>query len=102
MAKKRVHVTRRKFLGDLAKASAGAAGAIGFPTIVRAAALGRSGAVPPSNRIVMAGVGFGMMGFPNMESFLGKDEVQWVAVCDLDKNHLLEAKGIVDKKYGNT
>jgi predicted dehydrogenase len=102
MAKKRVNITRRKFLGDIAKASAGVAGAIGFPTIVRASALGRSGAAAPSNRIVMAGVGFGMMGFPNMESFLGKDEVQWVAVCDLDKNHLLEAKDIVDKKYGTT
>ena len=101
MARTRRSLSRRKFLSDIAKASAGVAGAFGFPTIVRASALGRSGAVAPSNRIVMAGVGFGMMGFPNMESFLGKDEVQWVAVCDLDKNHLSEAKGIVDRKYGN-
>ncbi len=101
MARTRRSLSRRKFLSDIAKTSAGVAGAFGFPTIVRASALGRSGAVAPSNRIVMAGVGFGMMGFPNMESFLGKDEVQWVGVCDLDKNHLSEAKGIVDRKYGN-
>jgi predicted dehydrogenase len=101
MAKKSKTLSRRKFLKQLAATSAGAVGAMGFPTIVRAAALGRSGAVAPSNRIVMAGVGFGMMGIPNMESLLGKDEVQWVAVCDLDRNHLLEAKAIVDKKYGN-
>jgi len=99
MAKKNKTLSRREFLKDVAKASAGA---IGFPTIVRASALGRSGAVAPSNRIVMAGVGFGMMGFPNMESFLGKDEVQWVAVCDLDRDHLMKAKSIVDEKYGNT
>jgi hypothetical protein len=90
---------RRQFLKALPLAAAGAAG---FPTIVRASALGRSGAVAPSNRIVMVGIGFGMMGIPNMEAFLGKDEVQWVAVCDLDKNHLMEAKSIVNEKYGNT
>jgi len=98
MAKNNRTLSRRRFLKDVAKA---AAGAIGFPTIVRASALGLDGAVAPSNKIVMAGVGFGMMGFPNMQSFLGKDEVQWVAVCDLDRNHLMEAKDIVDKKYGN-
>jgi len=49
----------------------------------------------------MAGIGFGMMGLPNMEAFLNKDEVQWVAVCDLDKNHLAQAKDIVDRKYGH-
>ncbi len=90
---------RREFLKTVPFAAAGVAG---FPTIVRASTLGRQGAVAPSNRIVMAGIGFGMMGMPNMEAFLGKEEVQWVAVCDLDKNHLAEAKGIVDKKLGNT
>src|SRR4030042_4078888 len=90
---------RRQFLKTLPIA---AAGVTGFPTIVSATALGRQGAVAPSNRIVMAGLGFGMMGIPNMEAFLGKDEVQWVAGCDLDKNHLAEAKGIVDKTLGNT
>jgi predicted dehydrogenase len=102
MAKKRKIVTRRKFLKELTATSAGLVGAFGFPTIVRASALGRSGVLAPSDRIVMAGVGFGMMGIPNMEAFLGKDEVQWVAVCDLDKNHLTEAKSIVDQKYGNS
>ena len=90
---------RREFLKTVPFAAAGVAG---FPSIVPASSLGRQGAVAPSNRIVMAGIGFGMMGIPNMEAFLGKDEVQWVAVCDLDKNHLAEAKGIVDKTLGNT
>ena len=101
MVKKSKIITRRQFLKELTATSAGVVGALGFPTIVRASALGRQGAVAPSNRIVMAGIGFGMMGIPNMEAFLGKDEIQWVAVCDLDKNHLAEAKGIVDKKLGN-
>jgi predicted dehydrogenase len=69
--------------------------------IVRASALGRSGEVAPSNRIVMAGIGFGMMGVPNMKAFLSKDEVQWVAVCDLDDKPLHEARDIVNEYYGN-
>jgi predicted dehydrogenase len=102
MAKKSKIITRRKFLKHLTATSAGLVGAFGFPEIVRASALGRSGAVAPSNRIVMAGVGFGMMGIPNMKAFLGMEDVQWVAVCDLDKNHLAEAKSIVDQNYGNS
>ncbi len=89
---------RRDFLKTLPLAAAGAAG---FPTIVPASALGKTNRPAPSNRIVMAGIGFGMMGFPNMEAFLGKDEVQWVAVCDVDRNHLAEAKDMVDLKYGH-
>ena len=49
----------------------------------------------------MAGIGFGMQGIPNMQAFLQKDEVQWVAVCDIDKNHLKEAQDIVNQHYGN-
>lgn len=89
---------RREFLKTIPLAVAGVAG---FPTIVPASALGRSGTTAPSNRIVMAGIGFGMMGFPNMEAFLSKDEVQWVAVCDVDEKPLFEARDIVNEKYGN-
>jgi predicted dehydrogenase len=91
-------LTRRKFI----KLSAAAVGAMGFPHIVPSAVFGRSGAIAPSNRIVMAGIGFGMMGVPNMKAFLEKDEVQWVAVCDIDEKHLKEAQDIVNQKYGNT
>jgi predicted dehydrogenase len=91
--------TRRDFLKTVPMAVAGAAA---FPTIVRASALGRNGALAPSDRIVMAGVGFGMQGGSNMRTFLQKSEVQWVAVCDLDKNHLAETRDAVNKHYGNT
>lgn len=89
---------RREFLKTIPLAVVGVAG---FPTIVPASALGRSGSIAPSNRIVMAGIGFGMMGFPNMEAFLSKDQVHWVAVCDVDEKHLFEARDIVNEKYGN-
>ena len=92
-------INRRQFLKSL---SAAAVGALGFPTIVPASVLGRSGTTAPSNRIVMAGIGFGMQGIPNMRNFLSKDEVQWVAVCDIDEIALLRARDIVNRKYGNT
>jgi len=99
MSERRTKMDRRQFLKTAAVG--GAAAVAGFPTIVKATALGRGGAVAPSDRTVMAGIGFGMMGPGNMENFLEKPEVQWVAVCDLDTVPLAMAKGIVDKKYGN-
>jgi predicted dehydrogenase len=89
---------RRDFLKKVPMAVAGAAA---FPTIVRASALGLNGAVLPSDRIVMAGIGYGMQGGSNMRAFLEKDEVRWVAVCDLDDGHLTEARDIVNQAYGN-
>jgi hypothetical protein len=86
---------RRVFLKQVPLALAGAAA---FPTIVKASTLGRGGAVPPSDRVVMAGIGFGMQGPSNMRSFLGKPEVQWVAVCDLDDTPLHRAQAIVNDK----
>lgn len=90
--------SRRDFLKATPLAVAGAAA---FPTIVRASALGRGGAVPPSDRIVMAGIGFGMQGPGNMRSFLGNSDVQWVACCDLDETALKRAQTTVNTTYGN-
>lgn len=90
---------RREFLKSAPIALAGAAA---FPTIVRASALGRGGAVAPSDRIVMAGIGYGMQGPGDMRNFLGKSEVQWVAVCDLDDSALKRAQDIVNQSNGNT
>ena len=98
MSKKPKKMNRRQFLKRL---SIAAAGTLSSPLIVPASALGRSGAVAPSDRIVMAGIGFGMMGIPNMRAFLEKDDVQWVAVCDVDEKHLRQARDIVNQRYGN-
>jgi len=99
MGMKSSKIRRRDFLKTV---PAAAAGLIGFPTILKSAVLGRGGAVPPSDKIVMAGIGFGMQGPSNMRDFVNQDDVQWVAVCDLDKDHLALAKKIADDKYGNT
>jgi len=86
--------SRREFL----KATAAA---IGLPAIIPAAALGADGTVAPSNRIVMGFIGVGSKGTGNMRGFLGRDDVQVVGVCDVDRDHRERAKALVDEKYEN-
>jgi len=90
---------RREFLKNL---SGVAVTAVAAPMIVPAKVLGRNGAVAPSNTITMGCIGVGWQGTGNMENFLQLPDCKVIAVCDIDKNHLNNAKSIVDKKYGNT
>ena len=78
-----------------------AAGVVGFPYVVPSSVLGKDGGIAPSNRIVMGAIGIGWRGGSNMGDFLRREEVQFVAVCDVDKEHLASAKTTVDKTYGN-
>ncbi len=91
-------ITRRGFLRKVAGVSAGA---VAFPYLVSPLALGDAGGVAPSNRIVMGCIGMGSMGAADMQGFLGKQEVQVVAVCDVDKTQRDKAKTVVDEKYKN-
>jgi len=88
--------------GFLKRATGIAAGAVVFPYVVPSSALGGAGGVAASNRIVMGSIGVGGMGTGDMRGFLGKKEVQYVAVCDVDKGKRDSAKNTVDKKNGNT
>jgi len=90
---------RRRFLKS---ATGVAAGAIAFPYIVSSSALGQGGSVAPSNRIVMGAIGVGSMGTGDMRGFMRKNEVQMVAVCDVDKKNRDRAKKFADEKYGNS
>jgi len=96
--KRKKNISRRQFLK---KAAGVTAGAMAFPYLVPSSALGKAGGVAPSNRIVMGAIGTGLQGIYDMRGFLGIDEVQVVAVCDVDKAHRDQAKQIVDQKYGN-
>ena len=96
---KKREISRRQFLK---RASGITAGAIAFPYLIPSSALGRAGAVAPSNRIVMGSIGVGGMGTGDMRGFLSKKEVQYVAICDVDKGKRDSAKGTVDEKNGNS
>jgi predicted dehydrogenase len=92
--------SRRKFLQGTAAALG--AGALGFPAIVPSSALGKDGAVAPSNRIVMGGIGTGGRGGNHLDTFTSMKDVQMVACCDADAGHLANGVGAVNEKYGNT
>lgn len=88
---------RRAFLREAAGIGTG----IALTPFIPASVFGRTGRPSPSNRIVMGCIGMGGMGRGNMDAFLGQSDVQVVAVCDVDKNHLRDAKNAVDNRYGN-
>ncbi|MFO1488459.1 MAG: Gfo/Idh/MocA family oxidoreductase [Verrucomicrobiota bacterium] len=75
--------------------------ALVLPAIVPSSVLGLGDKPAPSNRITMGVVGWGMQGPGNTRSFLGQNDCQVVACCDLDKNHLESALNTVNDHYGN-
>ena len=89
-------LSRRTFLKY-----AGAAGAtIAFPAIIPSSALGLDGKPSPSNRVTMGVVGWGMQGPNNTQSFMKLDDVQVVASCNIDKNHLQTSVDVINGHYG--
>jgi len=92
MTKSNGQVTRRTFVK-------GMIGAAAAPYIVPASALGRGDRPAPSNRLAMGCVGVGGQGSGDMGGFLSFQELQVVAVCDVDKNHRESAKKRVDQHY---
>ena len=87
---KQTNLSRRGFL---------AAGAgFGLFNLVPSRVLG---ATAPSNRVAMAMIGIGWQGGGNMNSFLACDDVQVLAVCDVNTTKMERAKGRVDGHYGN-
>lgn len=76
--------------------------AIAAPYVITTTALGAEGRPPASERIVMAGIGIGNMGFGDQNAFMERSLVQYVAVCDVRKEVRDAAKGRADKHYENS
>jgi predicted dehydrogenase len=86
---------RRSFLKTLAAASAGIAGPLAFPSILR----GQPGRLPANERINLALIGHGSMGGGLLRSFLEDGRVQVVAVCDVDRERLANGQRTVEQAY---
>jgi predicted dehydrogenase len=94
----RATMTRRRFL----RRSAGAAGGLAaVPYVITSSALGAGGRPAASERIVMGGIGIGNQGGGDQGAFLGRGDVQYVAVCDVKRGVRQAAKSRVDQHYGN-
>lgn len=91
------HISRRGFLGRTAAASAAAAA----PTIIPSSALGLDGAVPPSERVVVGGIGIGNRGTYDLSCFLQQPDVQFAAICDVKEARRLAVKKTADDHHGN-
>lgn len=90
-------IRRREFVRNTVLASA----AVAAPQIIPASALGRDGAVAPSERIVMGGIGIGGRGTHDLGWMIGEPDVQFVAICDAQKSRRDAAKALIDGRYGN-
>ena len=89
---------RREFL----QATAMAGAALAAPSIVPASALGKNGAVAPSERIILGGIGIGGRGSFDLRMLLREPEIQCVAICDPQKDRREKVKReIVDPRYDN-
>jgi predicted dehydrogenase len=91
-------LSRRRFLKTAAATSALAA----VPYFVPASALGKGGAVPPSERILVGGIGIQHRGMHDLNWILRHPDVQFVAICDLQKKQRLAVKTFVDNHYGTS
>lgn len=95
-------VTRRAFLRATASA-------VAVPYCITSSALGGNGRLPASERLVMGAIGTGGQGTRHIgggiwiqgSGFLSKPGVQVVAISDVNKNNLNNAKGIINRFYGN-
>ncbi|MBN2310290.1 MAG: Gfo/Idh/MocA family oxidoreductase [Candidatus Hydrogenedentes bacterium] len=88
--------------GFLKRGAAATACAVGFPYIVPASALGADGRTAPSNRIVLGFIGVGKQGREShLASLRHHDDVQIVAVSDVESGRLAQCKQIVEESYAN-
>ena len=85
-------MNRRQFL----KNTVAAGGVLAVPSIIPASA---RGAAAPSERIVMGAIGVGRRASHDLAWMLAEKDVQFTALCDVQKTRRERAKNVVDKKY---
>lgn len=91
---KTAKVTRRDFLKGIASVGF----VLGFPSIIPSSVLGQTS---PNNRINVALIGMGLMMGSHQGHMLSRNDVQVVAVCDVDRSKRERAKASIEKAYAN-
>ena len=97
MSDRTASLTRRRFL----KAAAQSGALLALPQFIPGAALGKDGAVPPSEQIILGAIGIGNRGGYDLGCFLQQPDVRFVAICDVKAERRVAVKKIADTKYGN-
>src|SRR5688572_20768657 len=88
-------LSRRRFLAITGMAAVA-------PTIIPSSALGRADRPAPSERITVGVVGWGMQAPGNTRALLNQKDVQVVASCNIDQNHLKASLETINGHYKNT
>ena len=86
--------TRRSFIKQTALLA-------GMPAIIPASVLGKNGAIAPSNKIVLGGIGVGPRGREVLGSFLSQADCQFVAIADCQKTRREIVRKTANRHYGN-
>ena len=98
MMKSNHSISRRRFFKGTALGWA-ATSASGY--VIPAAALGREGSIPPSDKIVVGSIGVGPQGSGVMTNFLNQKDCRVTALCDVKKQVRQKIKNQVDRFYGD-
>jgi predicted dehydrogenase len=97
MSNDRIDLKRRQFLKTAIQAGA----MVALPQVIPSSVLGKDGAAPPSERIVLGGIGIGNRGTYDLGCFLNEPDVRFAAVCDVKAVRREAVKKMADAKYGN-
>ncbi|MBN1421184.1 MAG: Gfo/Idh/MocA family oxidoreductase [Planctomycetes bacterium] len=90
-------LTRRRFL----KAAAWGGAVLVAPRFIAASILGRNGAVAPSERIILGGIGINHRGMYVLGFFLPANDVRFAAICDVRADRRQAVKGVADARNGD-
>ncbi len=97
MTEKTVPLSRRRFL----KAAAISGAIAAAPQWIPSSALGKDGAVAPSDRVLLGGIGIGGRGSYVLGCFLDEPGVQFTSICDVRADRREGVKKMIDERYGN-
>ncbi|MCA9449686.1 MAG: Gfo/Idh/MocA family oxidoreductase, partial [Candidatus Omnitrophica bacterium] len=95
--KNQTQSTRRDFI----KTTAASTAAVSLPWIIPSSALGKDGAVAPSERITLGVIGIGPRCRYVLGGMLPQPDLQCVAIADVQASRRDEGKKLVDEHYGN-
>jgi predicted dehydrogenase len=95
--KKSVTTNRRQFLKKAVALSAVAS----VPFYISGKVLGKDGAVPPSEQIILGALGIGSRGGGDFSVFLQNPDVRFLSICDIRKSRREWVKQQADAKYGS-
>jgi len=76
--------------------------ALTVPTLIPGSALGLDDTVAPSNRITLGAIGIRNRGARDLSSFLANGDVQFIAICDVQKVQREKIKAVADAHYGTS